>query len=305
MIGSKVVTGKTGANADRRSIGLSGSALAAVLWGFGGIFAALTYAPGMLLAFYRLWMGVVVYVIFLSASRRRLSWQVMRATWVGGLLLAGDMAMFYTAVKTTSIVDVTVIGAFQPALVMIVSRRLFAERVARWDVVWIVVAMIGVSITVVGPGVSDHHKLMGDALAFGSLVSFSAYWMVSKRARDLTGALEYTTGVTLFAALAMTLVVVVGAQPLGQIKAGDWWWIVLLVAVPGSGHLVMNWAHRFVDASISSAISCLSPLIAAVAAIPILGQSLTLLQAVGVLVGLLAIAVIAVRQRQPLESPLE
>jgi drug/metabolite transporter (DMT)-like permease len=60
-----------------------------------------------------------------------------------------------------------------------------------------------------------------------------------------------------------------------------------------------------VDASISSAISCLSPLISAVAAIPILSQPLTSLQVSGVLLGVGAIAVIAVRQRQPLESPVE
>jgi drug/metabolite transporter (DMT)-like permease len=67
----------------------------------------------------------------------------------------------------------------------------------------------------------------------------------------------------------------------------------------------MNWAHRYVDASVSSVVGCLSPLVAAVAAIPILGQSLSVLQVGGVLVGLGAIAVVAARHRQPAESPLE
>jgi drug/metabolite transporter (DMT)-like permease len=68
---------------------------------------------------------------------------------------------------------------------------------------------------------------------------------------------------------------------------------------------VMNWAHRFVDASISSAISCLAPLVAAVLAIPILGQSLSLLQVGGVVVGLSAIAVVAARHRQPAQPQVE
>jgi drug/metabolite transporter (DMT)-like permease len=290
---------------ERRTVGLGGSVAAAVLWGFAGIFVALTYAPGLVLTFYRLWMGAAVFAVVLYGSGGRLSWSLLRATWLGGILLAGDMAMFYCAVKTTSIVDVTVIGALQPALVMIVSRRLFAERLARRDVGWIVLAMVGVAIAVIGPGVTNRHEVVGDVLAVGSMVSFSAYWMASKHARQLSGALEYTTGVTMVAAVVMAPVVVLSGQSLGQIRGSDWWWIALLVAVPGSGHLVMNWAHRFVDASISSAISCLSPLIAAIAAIPILGQPLTSLQVSGVLVGLVAIAVIAVHQRQPLESPVE
>ncbi len=288
-----------------RTLGLGGSATAAVLWGFGGIFAALAYAPGLVLAFYRLWVGAVVLVAVLYSTRRRLTWSLLRSTWLGGILLAGDMALFYSAVKSTSIVDVSVIGAFQPALVMIISRRIFNERLARRDVAWIMLAMVAATLTVIAPGASQHHQVAGDLLALGSLVSFSVYWLVAKRARETCGAVDFTSGVTVVAAAAMTPVVLVSGQSLGQIRVSDWGWIVLLVVVPGSGHLVMNWAHRYVDASISSAISCLSPLVAAVAAIPILGQSLTLLQVGGVVVGLVAIAVIAVRQRQVLEPPLE
>jgi len=68
---------------------------------------------------------------------------------------------------------------------------------------------------------------------------------------------------------------------------------------------VMNWAHRYVEASVSSAISCLSPLVAAVAAMIILGQPLTVVQVSGVLVGLAAIAVVAARHIEPVESQLQ
>ena len=95
----------------------------------------------------------------------------------------------------------------------------------------------------------------------------------------------------------MTPVVLLSGQSLGRVHAGDWLWISLLAVVPGSGHLVMNWAHRYVDASVSSAIGNLNPLVAAVAAIPILGQSLTSVQWAGVIAGLGAIAVIALDHR--------
>ena len=293
------------ATTEKGPIGLLASAAAAVLWGFGGILAALAYAPGVVLAFYRLWLGAALLLAVLYSRGRRLSWSLLGATWLGGVLLAGDMAMFYCAVKSTSIVDVSVIGACQPALVMVVSRRLFDERLSRWDVTWILLAMTGVCLAAIAPGVGNRHALVGDALALGSMVSFSAYWMVSKRAREACGTLEYTSGVTLIAALAITVVVLALRQPLGRIEAGDWLWIVLMVTVPGSGHLVMNWAHRFVDASISSAVSCLSPLVAALAAIPLLGQDLSALQVVGVGLGLTAISVIAVGQRLVIESPVE
>ena len=122
--------------------------------------------------------------------------------------------MFFCALKLTSVVDVTVIGAVQPALVLIVTRPLFGERMGRWDVFWILVAMAGVSAAVIGPGVTSHHQLFGDLLATGSMLSWSAYWLVSKHARAKQNALEYTAVVTIVAAGTLTLVVLVSGQSL-------------------------------------------------------------------------------------------
>jgi drug/metabolite transporter (DMT)-like permease len=288
-----------------QTIGLAGSIWAAVLWAFGAIFAALTFAPGLVLAFYRLWVGALLLWLIAATTGHRLTWTTFRASWLGGVLLAGDMALFYSAIKMASVVDVTVIGALQPILVILAARRLFQERLGRWDVMWIVLAMLGVVATVVGPGVTTRHQLAGDLLAVGSLLCWSAYWLVTKHVRELHGAMEYTAGVTIMAALSVSVVVLASRQSLGQVKVGDWVWIGLLAVVPGTGHLIMNWAHRYVEASISSVIGCLSPLVAAVLAIPILNQSLTVSQVVGVLVGLGAIAAIAARHRQPTDSPLE
>jgi drug/metabolite transporter (DMT)-like permease len=256
-------------------------------------------------AFYRLWLGAVLLTVITYASGRRLTWSTLRATWLGGLVLGGDMTMFYSAVRLTSIVDVSVIGAIQPALVLIVARPLFGERIRRADVGWIVLAMAGVAVAVIAPGAAGQHRVLGDLLAVGALFSFSAYWLVSKHARVETGAMEYRAGVMFFAAVCSTPIVLLSGQSLTRVHASDWLWIALLTIVPGSGHLIMNWAHRFVDASISSAISCLSPLVAALVAIPILGQDLSWAQVCGVLVGLSAISVVAARNRGPVKPQVE
>jgi len=288
-------------NVERQPIGLGASALAAISWGFTGVFAVLALAPGLVLTFYRLWLTAALFVVVLYASGRRLTWTAMRASWLGGVFLAADIALFISAVKLTSVVDVTVIVAMQPALVLIAARQLFGERMGRWGVFWILLAVAGVAVAVLGPGVNSRHELVGDLMAVGALLSWSAYWLVSKHARVLHNAMEYTTGVAIAAAVAVTPVVLVSNESLARVRTGDWLWISLLVLVPGAGNLVMNWAHRYVDASVSSAINCLNPLVAAVAAWVILGQPLTLVQDGGILVGLTAISVVAAQHREPLE----
>jgi drug/metabolite transporter (DMT)-like permease len=258
--------------------GLAASALASVGWGFGAIFARLTSASGLVLAFYRLWLAAGLLAIVVYASGGHLTWRSFRATWLGGVFLAGDMTMFFCAVKLTSVVDATVIGAVQPALVLIAARYLFNERMGRWDVFWIFLAIAGVSAAVIGPGVASRGELTGDLLAVGSLLSWSAYWLASKHARETQRTLDYTAGLTIVAALTVTPVVLLSGQPLARVEAGDWLWIALLAVVPGGAHLAMNWAHRYVDASVSSVIGASNPIVAAGAAVVILGQPLTPVQ---------------------------
>jgi len=71
------------------------------------------------LSFYRLWIGAVALAVITLATGRRVTWMTMKFSWLGGLLFAGDLLTFYSAVKLTSIVVASLIGAFQPALVFV------------------------------------------------------------------------------------------------------------------------------------------------------------------------------------------
>jgi drug/metabolite transporter (DMT)-like permease len=153
---------------EARTVGYAVSVIAAIGWGFAGVIATLASAPALVLSFYRLWIGVAILLIFVYASGRRLTWDVLRGSWSGGIFLAADMALFFSAIKQTSIVDVTVIGALQPVLVLLAARPLFGERTGRYDIAWMLVALAGVDTTVLGPGVKSSHEIYGYLLALGS-----------------------------------------------------------------------------------------------------------------------------------------
>lgn len=286
-------------------LGLSASATAAFGWGLAAIFARLASAPALVLTFYRMWLGAALLCLVSLLSGRRLSWHTVRVSAMGGILLCGDMAMFFGAIKLTSIAAATVIAAMSPPLVVIGARALFNERMSRSGLAWAVLAIAGVTTVIVGSGTLSHQELLGDLLAIGSLVAFSGYWLASKHARARLGAVEYTASTTLVAALVLTPLVLVSGQSLGRVTSIDWLWFGLLAVVPGGAHLLMNWAHRFVDASVSSVITVGNPVVAAAAAFFVFGQRLTAIQVVGGLVALAAIAVVAFKRGKPVESPIE
>jgi drug/metabolite transporter (DMT)-like permease len=298
--------------------GVGAATVAMVAWGFSGVLVVLTTQPALVVALERLWLGVPMVGVMLAVSRRRLDWPTLRRAIPGGVLLCGDMAMFFSAVKLTSIADATVIGALQPALVLLVAGPMFRERVPRADVMWTSLAIAGVGAVVLGASGAGSNKVAGDLLAAGALLCWTGYWLVSKHARTMPrgrttrrdkaddertgsategvlGSIEYTSAVMLIAALAMVPVTLLSGEHLTAGRPLDWLWMGLMTLVPGGAHVALNWAHRFVGVSVSSVIVSVNPVVAAGAAAVVLHQSIDFLQVMGGLVAILAVAIVASR----------
>jgi drug/metabolite transporter (DMT)-like permease len=139
-------------------------------------------------------------------------------------------------------------------------------------------------------------SLSGYLFAVGALVSFTGYYLASKRARVGLDAIEYMTCALLVSALVVTPVALFSGQPLGAVHGTTWVWLALFVLVPGAlGHVLVNWAHRYVDVTISSVIVVGLPVVAALLAWVLLGETLGPLELIGGLVVVLCVAAIAVR----------
>jgi drug/metabolite transporter (DMT)-like permease len=293
---------RPGSVAEKRPVrGLTASALAAVGWGFAGIFANLAHAPGLVLTFYRTWLGAVVLTVAMVVSGRRMSWRLLWAATPAGLLLCGDMTMFFSAVKLTSVAVATVIGALQPALVLFVAGPMLGERVDRRMVTWTAIAIVGVAVIVIGAGVPTGGERLGDFLAVGSLVCWAGYFVASKQAAPSQDAISYTAAVTVVAAIGASVVLVCSSESLTHVHATDWTWIALLAVVPAASHVLLNWAHRHLDVAVQSVIGSANPIVASLAAWVILGQRLNALQIAGGVVGVGAITVVAARHAQVAE----
>ena len=199
--------------------GLAAVIFGAVAWGSTGIFVKEIRLAALPITFYRLWLGVVLLGALLLVRRRPLSLALMLPSVLPGLFLAADIALFFSALKLTSVAVATVIGALQPALVLMVAGRLFGERVGWRVVIWTAVSIGGIAAVAVGPGGPRGEHLTGDALAVGSLLAFTGYWLLSKRViRVSADSDHYTFGVMLVAAVAITPVALLCGPPLAPVR---------------------------------------------------------------------------------------
>jgi len=250
-------------------------------WSFANTIPKLLPLPAVVFSFWRLWLGVLLMAGALLVLRRRPSRADVVASIPGGVLFGLNLVFFFEAIKATSIADVLVIGALQPALVLLVAGRLFGEHVDRTELLWIGVSVLGVVVFVLGSSTTPAWSLRGDLLAVASLLVWTAYFVVSKQVRRRVQPVEYMSTVTLVAAIVVTPLAVAGGHPLGGLTVHDWLLLVLFLAAAQAGHVTLAWAHEHVDVTLSSMLILAQPVISALAAWMILGEPITWLMGVG------------------------
>ena len=280
-------------------------ATAVTFWGFGGVLVKLMSIDAVSLAFYRLWLAFLLMLLILAVARKSFTRDALRRTAPAGLIFGINVMFYFSAVRLTTVANANLIASLQPALVLVVAGPLFGERVSGRQLAWTGVALTGVAIVIVASaGTPDWHPA-GDALAFCATLTFTCYFIVSKKTRATLGTLEFMTGVQLWSALIVTPFALLPAGHLEALSGNDWLWLAIIVIGTGvGGHLLVNWAHPYIDITLSSLMMVLVPVVAGVAAWLILDEALTALQIAGSLVTLAAI-VIVVRSEGPAEEAAE
>ena len=206
------------------SLGLFGAAIAVSAWGSSGVIVKALDLDPVAISFYR--FTVYSLAIFLdTASRQQAHAEGSQTFRAGGISLGIDVVLFFTAVKTTTIVNATTIGALQPIIVLSIATRFFGERVRLREIIaaccdrWCC---------------RRHHPVVGkpewngagDLAALGAL---DRHIVMSKRSAGVLTSTEYTLGTGFWTALVALPVGFVAGQDMSIPNVNQW-------AVPGASH---------------------------------------------------------------------
>lgn len=228
-------------------------------WGF--VIVKALGLPAGTIAFYRTVIGGA------GLAAMAILLRIPRPPRIGAVLAAGGcfaihQLLFIRASQTTSIAHVTLIAALQPLVVAFVSHRTVGERAPKLLKAWAGLAVAGVGLVVWSNLGAPSRTLFGDILSVVNLFAFTAFFLFSKRARQQgTHTVALTAGMLLSAGLLLAPVVpfMQAAAP-GQ--GWQWGLLALMALGPGNGHLLVNWAHRRVSATLASLVLTAVPLLA-------------------------------------------
>lgn len=282
----------------RPMAGVLAATTGVVLW---GVLVPLAKAAEdvnpIVLGFHRLWLGAIAVLLVFYATGGRLSRQMLRTSFWGGVLFGLDIIFFFSAIKLTTVANATIVGALQPALLLYVGARWFGEQVNTALIGLTVVAISGAGIVAIGSasGGSDDWSLLGDVCALLALASWTGYFIASKRARDSLSSLEYLAAFLVVATIVVAPFALVAPGPFDPGAEG--WLIVFVVAVlsGGVGHFLMNFAHPHIPLYLASLLTLAVPVMSTTVALLFLDEPLNAVQVVGMAVVLVAVGLVVLR----------
>lgn len=260
--------------------------LGVVLYSTGPVFVRASSVSGPVFSFWRLWFGVGVFALALLWQWRRRGIHVAPRGWrwslLAGTAFGTHQLLMFTAVKLTSVADVTLIAATAPVVTGLLALPFFPERPGRGFWAWSTVAMAGSAVVVRGAAGGPEGDPLGAAFALANVVFFAIFFLLSKRSRAEIGVLPFLTGVMVTAASLVTVFVVVTGEPAATATTTDLVYALIVAAGPGFlGHVVMTWPLRWIPANIPPVMRLGTPVLASTWAWVFLGDAVGAWQALG------------------------
>lgn len=206
-----------------------------------------------------------------------------------GLLLALHYTAWMTSLSFASTFVSTALVCTQPLFVAALSGILLHEPIQREAIPGAVVAVIGAALIALLSMTGEHGSLLGDMLALLGAMFIAGHWLCGRAARRNLPALGYMTFVYLVTAACLLVISpLLGGFQVTRASLGGI--IVLALACTLGGHALMTYLLGFVSADVVSFALLGEPIGAAIWALLLFHEPVTLPLLIG---GLTVIAGLA------------
>ena len=205
-----------------------------------------------------------------------------RLLCLAGALLALHFVLWIASLSYTSVASSVVLVTASPLFVALSSWLLFHERLRRATFTGIAISLAG-AIAIGYAGVAHGGSaLSGNVLALLAALAMAGYLLIGRRVRRSAGLLAYSTVVFSVAALVLLGAVVLSGTSLAGYSRATYGAVLALALVPQLvGHMSLNWALRFMPATMVTVAVLGEPVGATTLAWWVLGETPTSLEVLG------------------------
>ncbi|MDQ3791579.1 MAG: DMT family transporter [Actinomycetota bacterium] len=260
--------------AQKSKVALSAVAVGVLAVSAAAVFIRLADAPALAVAFWRNGLGVLV--LLPIARYRREAFPQGRALLVGvasGVALGAHFGFWISSLDYTSVAASVVLVCTQPVFVAILAYLVFGERTSSLSFFGILVALAG-TVVIAADGSVGSATFFGNTLAVIGAITVAVYVLIGRSLRTTgVGVLPYS--IVVYASASATLIpaTLYAGVPLWGYSGETWFWLFAVTLGPQIlGHTVLNWALRYVEASIISGTILAEPVVSALLAWLVLSE---------------------------------
>jgi drug/metabolite transporter (DMT)-like permease len=254
--------------------------------GFSAIFIRWAQAPGTVTAFYRMAIGSALMLVpFAARVRRAPGGLPKRGVWMAvgaGIFFACDLSLWSTGIVMSGATIPTLMANTAPLWVGLGAWLVFGERQNLDFWIGLLVAMAGAAL-VLGQDFSRSAAIgLGALLGLLAAVFYGGYYLITQQARSKLETLTYFWITTSTSALGLSLLNLILKHPF--VGYNQRTYLVFLgvgLFVQVFGWLAINYAQGYLPASIVAPTLLGQPVLTAVIAWPLLGETLTLWHVIG------------------------
>lgn len=237
---------------------------AVVISGIGPLLVRNSPVDPAATAFWRLFIGLPVAFLLVRGSillpARGMAWIA-----IAGLLLAGDLIFWNSAILRTTILEATILIMVYPVITAVAGYLLFKERITWRFAGGAAIAFAGLLLMMLHASLSGTSSLTGDLMSITAAFFYSGSLMITSRMCRAYDTARVSFWLIFWAA--------VGAAPIGLMEARpfpitlhDWLYIILYAALTVTGYALFNRSLKVVPTSIASLMGYGQPAVATVLA---------------------------------------
>ena len=258
------------------------------------IIVKLAGVPGTTSAFYRVFIGCLVLIPVALQRRRALpTGQVRWAVVAGGLFFGIDLIFWNESLMRAPATSATLMANNAPLWVGLAALLIFRERLTRYYWLGLALAMLGMVVVMRGDLQINPDDAFGLLLAAGASVCYAGYLTSTGQARTGTDTITFMVWSLAIAAVTILPVALWLGVPLWGFSWQSWGYLLLLGLLSQTvGWIAINYALGHLPASITSVTLLSQVIIAAVLAVPLLGEPIRLSQVIGgalIIVGIITV----------------
>ena len=256
------------------------------------IFVKMSSAESAVIAFYRMLFSVLIMSpIFLLKYKSELK-LLQKKDWlfsiVAGVFLAFHFILWFESLNYTSVASSTVLVTLQPIFAFVGTYFFFKEKLSFKIILSALVAIAGSMIISWGDFKLSGTAFYGDILALIACALITTYLLFGQDVRKRLSLITYTFVVYTISTITLFFYVLIKGESFGPYPESDWFWFIMLALIPNLlGHILFNWAIKWVSTNVISIAILFEPVGAAILAFYVFQETLTTTQTIG---GLIVIA---------------